>query len=70
MALILDKFASNLDDDLYQTGYEVFKGLYQYECIDRWGKFESAQLPQKNPFYSKTTQGISEQDSENAQVSL
>ena len=79
MASILDKLASNLDDDQckhlkeFYKEEEVFrllrrKGIYPYEYMDSWKKFEETSLPQKNAFYSRLNRkGISDQDHEHAQ---
>ena len=79
MASILDKLASNLDDDQckhlkeFYKEEEVFrllrrKGIYPYEYMDSWKKFEDTSLPQKNAFYSRLNRkGISDQDHEHAQ---
>ena len=73
MASILDKLASNLDDDQckhlkeFYKEEEVFrllrrKGIYPYEYMDSWKKFEETSLPQKNAFYSRLNRkGISDQ---------
>ena len=46
----------------------IRKGVYPYEYIDRWKKFEETKLPPKNAFYSKLNiKGISDNDYENAQ---
>ena len=79
MASILDKLASNLDDDQckhlkeFYKEEEVFrlmrrKGIYPYEYMDSWKKFEETSLPQKNAFYSRLNRkGIRDQDHEHAQ---
>ena len=74
MASSLDELASNLDDDqcknlrkFYQDD-EIFKlmrrkGVYPYEYMDSWDKFEERDLPPKEAFYSKLyMKGISEKD--------
>ena len=79
MASSLDKLASNLDDDpckhlreFYKED-EVFrlmrrKGVYPYEYMDEWNKFEETSLPPKDTFYSKLNiKGISDQDHEHVQ---
>ena len=79
MASILDKLASNLDDDQckhlkeFYKEEEVFrlmrrKDIYPYEYMDSWKKFEETSLPQKDAFYSRLNRkGISDQDHEHAQ---
>ena len=79
MALGLDKLASNLDDnqckhlrEFYKED-EVFrlmrrKGVYPYEYMDEWNKFEETSLPPKDTFYSRLNiKGISDQDHEHVQ---
>ena len=79
MASGLGKLASNLDDDQckhlkeFYKGEEVFtsmrrKGIYPYEYMDSWKKFEETKLPPKKAFYSKLNmKSISDQDYEHAQ---
>ena len=44
------------------------KGVYPYEYMDGWKKFEEASLPPKDAFYSRLNmKGISDQDYEDAQ---
>ena len=46
----------------------IRKGVYPYEYIAGWKKFEEISLPQKDAFYSRlSTKGISDQDYEHAQ---
>ena len=53
--------------------YEKFrlmirKGVYPYEYMDGWKKFEETTLPPKYAFYSTLSmKGISDQDYEHAQ---
>ena len=75
----LDKLASSLDDDQckhlrkFYKQDEVFrlmrrKGVYPYEYMDAWEKFEETSLPPKDAFYSRLNmKSISYQDYQNAQ---
>ena len=79
MASSLDKLASNLDEDQckhlreFYKEDEVFrlmrrKGVYPYEYMDEWNKFEKTSLPPKDTFYSRLNiKGISDQDHEHVQ---
>ena len=79
MASSLDKLASNLDEDQckhlreFYKEDEVFrlmrrKGVYPYEYMDEWNKFEETSLPSKDTFYSRLNiKGISDQDHEHVQ---
>ena len=79
MASSLDKLASNLDGDQCKNLRKFFddeeqfrlmrcKGVYPYEYVDSWGKFEETELPPKEAFYSKLNmKGISDKDYEHAQ---
>ena len=79
MALGLDKLASNLDDNQCKHLREFYKedevfrlmrreGVYPYEYMDGWKKFEVTSLPPKDAFYSSLNmKGISDQDHEHAQ---
>ena len=79
MTSSLDKLVSNLNDDQckhlkeFYNGDEVFrlmrrKGVYPYEYMDSWKKFEETKLPAQNSFYSNLNmKGISDQDHEHAQ---
>ena len=78
MASSLDKLASNLDDDQCKNLRQFFddeeqfrlmrrKGVYPYEYVDSWEKFEETELPPKEAFYSKLNmKGISVEDYEHA----
>ena len=76
----LDKLSSNLSlDDLKITASNVNsdslkldllrrKGVYPYEYIDSYSRFEEHQLPPKEAFYSKLTrEDISDTDYQHAQ---
>ena len=46
----------------------IRKGVYPYEYIDSWKRFEEISLPQKDAFCSRLNiKGISDQDYEHAQ---
>ena len=46
----------------------IKKGVYPYEYMDGWKKFEETSLPPKDAFYSRfNMKGISDQDYEHAQ---
>ena len=46
----------------------IRKGVYLYEYMDSWKKFEESSLPPKDAFYSRLNmKGISDQDYEHAQ---
>ena len=46
----------------------IRKGVYPYEYMDDWEKFEQTSLPPKNAFYSRfNRKDISDQDYEHAQ---
>ena len=74
MASSLDELASNLDDDQrknlrkFHQDDEIFKlmrrkGVYPYQYMDSWDKFEETDLPPKEAFYSKLNmKGISDKD--------
>ena len=80
MASSLDRLASNLDDDQCKNLRQFFddgeqfrlmrrKGVYPYEYVDSWKKFEETVLPSKEAFYSKLNmKGISDTDYEHAQT--
>ena len=39
------------------------KGVYPYECMDSWVKFDETSLPSKEDFYSELNlEGISDED--------
>ena len=79
MALGLDKLAFNLNDDQckhlrkFYKEEKVFrllrrKGVYPYEYMDDWEKFDETSLPPKNAFYSRLNiKGISDQDHEHGE---
>ena len=78
MASSLDKLASNLDDEQcnnlrhFYPGeqFEMMrrKGVYPYEYMNSWEKFEETKLPPKQAFFSRLNMvGISDKDYEHAQ---
>ena len=75
MSSSLDSLVNNLAKDFW--GFEkrspkqkellIRKGVYPYEYMDSWDKFEEKQLPNINEFYSKLNMsGISEKDHQHA----
>ena len=70
----LDKLAGDFDDEecrklrYFYRGDDYFKlmtqkGVYTYEYMDGWQKFEETKLPPKEAFYSKLNKrGISDGD--------
>jgi len=76
MASSLDKLAGNLDYDQCKNLRQFYKyeehiklmrrkGVYPYEYVDSWEKFEETRLPPKEAFYSKLAmKGISDKDYE------
>ena len=54
------------DEDVFKLMRR--KGVYPYEYMDSWEKFEETRLPAKEAFYSKLNmEGISDKDYEHAQ---
>lgn len=52
-------------DDEFGNHADLFirKGVYPYEFMDRWERFDDTQLPPKDAFYSELKQeGISDED--------
>ena len=46
----------------------IIRGVYPYEFIDSWKKFDEKNLPPKKAFYNRLNmKGISDQDYEHAQ---
>ena len=51
----------------HQRGLLIRKGIYPYEYMDNWGRFEEATLPPASSFYNKLNMsGVSDQDYEHA----
>ena len=79
MASSLDKLSSNLDDEQceniakeYQDedmfGFMRCKGVYPYEYVYSWERFNETQLPEKDAFYCRLNLSeISKKDYKHAQ---
>ena len=79
MAKSLDELSSNLSDGQCKNLREFYKdedvfklmrrkGVYPYEYMDSWERFEETKLPPKEAFYSKLNmKGISVADYEHAE---
>ena len=51
----------------HQRGLQFRKGIYPYEFMDNWGRFEETTLPPVSSFYGKLNMsGVSDQDYEHA----
>ena len=51
----------------HQCGLLIRKGIYPYEYMDNWGRFEETTLPPASSFHSKLNMfGVSDQDYEHA----
>ena len=51
----------------HQRGLLIRKGIYPYECMDNWRRFEETTLPPASSFYSKLNMsGVSDQDYKHA----
>ena len=51
----------------HQRGLLIQKGIYPYEYMDNWRRFEETTLPPASSFYSKLNMsGVSDQDYEHA----
>ena len=77
------KKTKNLDEGVFKKNFNhigrfwgcdekfclmIRKGVYRYEHMDGWEKFEETSLPPKDAFYSRLNmKGISDQDYEHAQ---
>ena len=63
-----DRKLSGFED--YKEQYELLirKGIYRYEYMSSWDKFEETELPPKEAFYSNLNMSdISDQDYSHAQ---
>ncbi|XP_057305273.1 uncharacterized protein LOC130642205 [Hydractinia symbiolongicarpus] len=79
MASSLEKLANNLDDEQcknlswYFNEADIFKlmrkkGIYPYEYMNSWQRFEETELPPLEAFYSKLNMnGINDEEYEHAQ---
>ena len=78
MASSLERLAANLPTDAFKYISQVFqneklalmkqKGVYPYDYMDSFGKFNDKQLPQKEKFYSiLTDEAISDMQYQHAQ---
>ena len=66
MSSSLDRFSANLPKDKFKYTSEVFKkeklelmtqkGVYPYDYMDSFGRFNESQLPSKDDFFSHLTQ--------------
>ena len=74
----LERLAANLPPDAFTYNNQVFqdvklalmkqKGVYPYDYMDSFGKFNDKQLPPKEEFYSiLTDEGISDEQYQHAQ---
>ena len=79
MSSSLDRLVSNLPDEAFKYTSEVFKnekfnlmkkkGVYPYDYMDSFKKFNKEQLPSKEQFYSiLNNETISEDDYKHAQT--
>ena len=56
------------NDDVNKFVLLLRKGVYPYEYMDSWGKFNETSLPPKKDFYSELTlEDITDKDYEHAQ---
>ena len=73
MSSALDKLVSNLEEDKFLQmrkewqGDEVSiltkKGVYPYEYVNSWEKFDEARLPGRSAFYSSLNEeGVNEEN--------
>ena len=54
--------------DLNKPVLLLIKGVYPYECMDSWKKFDETSLPPTEDFYSElNSEGISDKDYAHAQ---
>ena len=62
------QITTHYEPDHQKRGLLMRKGVYPYEYMDSWERFEETQLPPAHSFYSKLTdENISDSDYEHAQ---
>ena len=62
------QITTHYEPDHQKRGLLMRKGVYPYEYVDSWERFEETKLPPKEDFYSKLSDGnISDSDYEHAQ---
>ncbi|KAK3767931.1 hypothetical protein RRG08_052614 [Elysia crispata] len=62
------QITARYEPDQHKRGLLMRKGVYPYEYVDSWGRFEETQLPPKEAFYSKLSdENISDSDYGHAQ---
>ena len=62
------QITTHYEPDHQKRGLLMRKGVYPYEYMDSWERFEETKLPPKEAFYSKLSDGnISDSDYEHAQ---
>ncbi|KAK3804083.1 hypothetical protein RRG08_057968 [Elysia crispata] len=62
------QITTHYEPDQHKCGLLLRKGVYPYEYLDSWERFEDTTLPPKNAFYSKLSdKHISDDDYEHAQ---
>ena len=62
------QITTHYEPDHQKRGLLMRKGVYPYEYMDSWERFEETKLPPKEAFYSKLSDGnISDSDYEQAQ---
>ena len=69
--VLIEKFPNTYqlcNKDLNKFSLLLRKGVYPYEYMDRWKKFNEASIPDKKDFYSELNkEGITDKDYEHAQ---
>ena len=68
---LIKKFSNTYhlcNNDRNKSGLLLRKGVYPYEYMDSWVRFEEESLPDKKSFYSELNkEGISDEDYAHAQ---